>query len=521
MLSRYFKYTYILLAAVLFTTASCKKFLVEEDPSNLAPETYYTIPEHADAAIAAIYGQIRFIGDGAGIFSTNYQMFDATTGIMTTETAQNSDLNNLYSLVYDGNNLHINQMWNGYYKTVAQANLALDKIPGIPLMDPAIKKQRLGEAAFLRAWAYFYLVRFWGDVPLITKPQTATSSDFYPKRTATEDVYKLIVDDLTAAEAAGFAWVDPSGKVSLAAVKSLLAKVYLTMAGAPLNKGQAYYKLAADKANEVITYANANPAQIGLLPTYNDIHAVANNNKVEHIFEVQYNDAAGAGNPLQSYFLPLHKPVSSIDGVGTSVPTAEFYASYEAGDKRAQNRSGYFYTDYYTNGYLPTLYNPGRPYVFKHFDIIANGTLGTKGTNRSDLNVPQIRYPDVLLTYAEAQNEADGTPNTAAWTAMKVIRDRAGLTTPAQGTYSQTTFREAVWRERWHELCYEGVLWFDMVRTKKVYNEATNGFDSFTGHVNKSTNQPLQDRHLLFPLPVSEMKNNPNLRPQNTGYPGI
>ncbi|WP_325402612.1 RagB/SusD family nutrient uptake outer membrane protein [Agriterribacter sp.] len=71
----------------------------------------------------------------------------------------------------------------------------------------------------------------------------------------------------------------------------------------------------------------------------------------------------------------------------------------------------------------------------------------------------------------------------------------------------------------WHEFCYEGITWFDMVRLRKVYNETTNGFDNFVGHINKSFNQPLQEKHLLFPLGVQEMLNNPNLKPQNPGYP--
>jgi hypothetical protein len=106
-------------------------------------------------------------------------------------------------------------------------------------------------------------VRLWGDVPLITKPQTATSEDFQPARTPQDAVYKQIVDDLVAAEAAGLPWTDVTGRVNQAAIKTLLSKVYLTMAGFPLAKGATHYKLAADKALEVITYANANPTAIG------------------------------------------------------------------------------------------------------------------------------------------------------------------------------------------------------------------------------------------------------------------
>ena len=506
--------------AVLLPGSGCKKFLDESDPTNLTPSSYYTLPEHAEAAIAAVYAEIRFIGNGTGIFSNNWQMLDAPTGTQTTETAQNSDLNNLYALVYDGTNLHVNQNWTGWYRVIAQANLVLNKVPGITPMDAAQKARILGEAQFLRAWAYFDLVRLWGDVPLITEPQTASSKDFSPTRATQEAVYKQITDDLTAAEGTGLPWVNSNGRVSLAAIKSELAKVYLTMAGQPLNKGASYYKLAADKAKEVVDYANANPGQINLFASYADLRNAANNNKLEFLFEIQYNySSAGTGNPLQSSYLPLHKPVSAIDGIGTSVPTTDFYASYEAGDLRAVNRQGYFFTDYYTHGSDPTLFDPGNPHVFKYFDTVANGSLGKAGTKNSDLNIPQIRYADVLLLFAEAQNEANGSPDANAYAALKRIRDRAQLVTPALGSFTQQTFRELVWRERWHELCYESLSWFDMVRLRKVYNEGTNGFDNFVGHVNKNSGQALQSKHLLFPLPTSEMKNNPNLKPQNPGYP--
>jgi len=506
-----------LLTVAITSNSGCKKFLEEQDPTNLSPSSFYTLPEHAEAGIAAVYAELRFVGNGAGIFSNNWQMFDAPSGIQTTETAQNSDLNNLYSLIYDGSNLHINQNWNGFYKLIAQTNLVLDKVPGINPMDAVQKKRILGEAAFVRAWAYFYLVRLWGDVPLIVKPITSPNDpNFAPARTSQEQVYKQIVDDLILAEAAGLPFMDASGRVSTAAIKTQLAKVYLTMAGQPLNKGTEYYRLAATKAKEVIDYSTANPTVLGLFPTYAALHDAKNDNKVEHLFGIQYNDAAGAGNPLQSSYLPLHQPlVSKIDGIATSIPTPEFFTSYDAGDIRAKNREGFFFTDYYTDGFKLPLINRGKAYVFKHFDIIANGTLGVEGTSRSDLNIPQIRYAETLLIYAEAQNRADGIANSAAYAAVNAIRSRAGLT-PLAGL-TQTTFEEAVWTERWHELCYEGIIWFDMLRLRKAYNETTKGFDNFVGHVNKSVNQPLQTKHLLFPIPTPEIKNNQKLT-QNPGY---
>ncbi|WP_339702414.1 RagB/SusD family nutrient uptake outer membrane protein [Algoriphagus aquimarinus] len=505
-----------LFGAFVAGLVGCSSFLDEEDPSNLTPESFYTIPDHAEAALASVYADTRFVGGGAGIFSATWQLLEAPTGTSTTETAQNSDLNNLYGLIYDGRTQHVINYWNGLYKVIAQANLVLEKVPAITPMDAAQKTKILGEARFLRAWAYFYAVRLWGDVPLVVLPQTASSENFKPAPASQEEVYALILEDLKAAEAAGLPWMDVSGRASLAATKSMLAKVYLTMAGFPLSKGASHYQMAADKAKEVVDYANNNPQSINLFPTYTAIHDEKNDNKLEHIFMLQYNVIV-SGNPMNDMF-PNFKPVTFAgpSGTGSTVPTEVFYESYEPGDIRAINQQGFFYTTYYQNG-SGAEFDLGAPYIFKHFNQLALGTKDQPGNRNNNLNVPLIRFAEVLLIYAEAQNEVGG-PNALAVESLKRIRDRAGLTTPALGGFTADTFRDAVLRERWHELSYEQITWFDMLRLRKVYNEATNGFDQFVGHINPSSNQALQAKHYLMPYPLPEMQNNPNLTPQNPGY---
>ena len=448
-------------------------------------------------------------GDGAGIFSSNWQFLLAPTGTTTTETAQNSDLNNLYSLSFDDNTLHIRNWWRGVYKVIANANLVLENVPGID-MDEGQKNQILGEAKFLRAWAYFYAVRLWGDVPLITTPQSATSEDFFPSRAPQSEVYSLIVNDLLEAENAGLPWTDESGRVSQSAVKTLLAKVYLTMAGFPLNE-TARYTDAASKAKEIID----NPGPLRLFDTYGEVHDETLNNMGEHIFSLQYNNLIG-DNPMGNMF-PNFQPVTyrGPSGTGSTIPQIDFYNSFDDGDLRKQNRDGWFYTSYYTNG-SGELFELGKPYIFKHFNVIANGTEGVEGTAKDNLNVPIFRYAEVLLIYAEAANEVGG-PTQDALDALTAIRDRAQLTTGDLGSFNQQTFREAVWTERWHELCFEMKLWFDMVRLRKVYNSTNGQFDDFIGHVNLNSDQALQEKHYLFPLPEQEIINSPNLT-QNQGY---
>ena len=134
----------VLLLSVVMTSSACNKFLDEEDPSNLTEDTYFTLPGHADAAIAAAYAQTRFIGGGAGIFVQNWSLPEMLSGTAKTETGQNSDLNNIIGLSYNGDNLLITQWWNGLYSVIAQSNLILKKVPEITPMDEAARKESPG-----------------------------------------------------------------------------------------------------------------------------------------------------------------------------------------------------------------------------------------------------------------------------------------------------------------------------------------------------------------------------------------
>ncbi|HWK99910.1 MAG TPA: RagB/SusD family nutrient uptake outer membrane protein, partial [Parapedobacter sp.] len=150
----------------------------------------------------------------------------------------------------------------------------------------------------------------------------------------------------------------------------------------------------------------------------------------------------------------------------------------------------------------------GGYFIWKHFDEVAQTSTGN-----SDLNWPVIRYANVLLTYAEAENEVNG-PTADAYLAVNAIRSRAELE-DLKGL-SKEQLREAIWKERWYELCFENKTWFDMVRLRKAFNVGTKKFDNFVGH--KFSYGPiLKERELLFPIPTSEVRNNTNLI-QNSGY---
>src|SRR5690606_18820824 len=122
-----------------------------------------------------------------------------------------------------------------------------------------------------------------GKIPLISEPVDLNSPILYPPQSSVEEIYAFIVEDLTTAESSGLPFTDPSGRVTLGAIKSLLSSVYLTMAGYPLQKGTEYYQKAADKAWEVI-----DSEAYSLFPSYDDLHMPARKNTGENIFMVQY-----------------------------------------------------------------------------------------------------------------------------------------------------------------------------------------------------------------------------------------
>jgi hypothetical protein len=128
---------------------------------------------------------------------------------------------------------------------------------------------------------------------------------------------------------------------------------------------------------------------------------------------------------------------------------------------------------------------------------------------RSGKDFPLIRYADILLTYAEAQNEADGSPNAQAYTALNSIRERAGLA-DASGL-SQTDFRTEIWKERYWELNAENKVWYDIVRTHKIFNPTQGTFVDAVGYQLPS-GATFKEENLKFPIPLSEVQINPLLQ---------
>ena len=488
---------------ILFISG-CTKFLDEQDKSNFTAENYFTNATQAETAVNAAYTGIETIHSGNYGFAGGlgpWLMLEFATGYANTELGEAVENRWVRTLTNSSDNQEGRTWWQQSYKGIANANLCIANIPGVD-MDETEQNQLLGQAHFLRAYYYYNLVRIFGKVPLIKAPVDLASSDMYPLQASEEDVYNLIVEDLKFAESSGLPYTDGTGRVSLGAVKSLLASVYLTMAGYPLQKGADYYQLAADKASEVIS-----SNQYSLFPTYDDLHLPANKNMGENIFQAQYTSLIYPSY-WQSAIVPYNKGISVYDGQGGAIfAEVPFIESYESGDLRAEEKQ--FFYKYYTLASDRTdTIDLGNTYVYKLFDKVANESTASSG-----LNWTLIRYAEVLLIFAEASNEVSG-PTTEAYEAVNQIRRRALV--PELSGLTKDQFRDAIYRESAHELCFEDKTWFNMARTRKAYNVYTGDIVDLIGYTFVS-GAVYAEKDLVFPIPTSEMNSNPYLV-QNTGY---
>jgi starch-binding outer membrane protein, SusD/RagB family len=487
---------------LLLFGSGCGNFLEEPDRSNFTLDTYFTKPEHAESVVNSIYESLRSV-TGGGFGGAPWMMLEFATGLANTELGQAINSINVRNLVNNSDNAYGGTYWTSSYRGIANANLAIAKIPGIA-MDESLKKKYLGEARYLRAHFYYTLVRIFGKVPLVSQPVTNLNSpDLYPSPAAEEDIYNLIVEDLVTAESSGLPFTASNGRVTLGAIKSLLSSVYLTMAGFPLQKGTAYYQKAASKASEVIA-----SKQYELFTSYDDLHRVATKNRGENIFMVQFTANILPSN-WQTSIIPYNQGISAYsDETGAIYSNKEFVESYQAGDKRAMEKQ-FYYRTYSLSDNRSKVVDLGGYYIYKHFDTDAHLT-----TTSSGLNWPLMRYAEVLLIYAEAANEATG-PSAEVYEAVNKIRRRAQL--PDLSGISQQQLKEAIWKERWYELSFENKTWFDMVRLRKAFNVTTRLFENFVGH-KFSYGPVLQARELLFPIPTAEIRNNSKNLTQNYGY---
>jgi len=393
-------------------------------------------------------------------------------------------------------NAGVLDLWRGPWPGILMANIVLETAPTLD-MDDDLRDRSLGEAHFLRAHYYFILVRFFGDLPLVTGP-TSSDDDLFPARDPKSEVYALIVDDLTKAIALlppkGSYGPQDLGRATRGAAYGMLAKVNLT-----LGNYEEVVRLTTEV--EGLGY--------GLNEDYFDNFNIGSENSKESIFEVQYASDGGfdfwSNENQASWASPFMGPRGSNfvgGGYGWNQPTQEFMDQYEPGDLRKQTTVLYEgCPDFDGKPYLPEYSFTG--YNVRKF-LVPLGQVSSY--DNSPMNFPVLRYSDVLLMKAEALNELGRTGEAEPY--LNQVRRRADLEDIPQGL-DKVAFRQAVLKERRIELAFEGQRWFDLIRV----DNGQYGLD-FLHSIGKDN---ASEKHLLFPLPQIEIDRNPKLI-QNTGY---
>lgn len=483
--------------AAMLSISSCTKFLTEDPKTFFSSDTYFADEAQMQAIVNGLYSPVSNIYFD-GIVAPNHNnfiMLETITGYHKRNHPYDSQILG-YTLPLTDDNPMMSNNWNDTYNLIGRANTAIKGISeSNAAVDEKVRNRLLGESYFMRAYAYFFLVQLYGPVPMPLLP-AAGKSDIVKELTSISLVYKQIESDLLKAEELmkDLPWHTGDGHISKGAVKSLMAKVYLAMAGYPLQQTDCYKK-SYDKAKEVVA-SGAYTA----FASINDIAKPENQNKMEAIFCSQ-QDTELAQSGLHMMMLPFYEGWSGAqfsekqEMGGALVPSRSFINSYDEADLRGME-GGYFYNSY--NGVdFP------QPFSFKYFDPQA------VSSGKSAIPFYYLRYSDILLVLAEAACGGKGsTSDSAAIDAYQVVRGRA---VPGSAKPSSLKW-EDIYKERVWELCYEDQAWFDILRTHKIFNVLKGTVVNAIGFApNERPDFPLSETDLLFPYPKDEKRLNENL----------
>lgn len=491
--------TVYLFITFLFVITGCKKsdFLKENPQDRFVTDNFFSGEKDAQASVDAVYNQLYSIYQRNMILLNDLPTDDEKNGI----GMPNQFLIDLEFLRYTAENTFVRDMWAFNYSGIQRANSAINNIGKIT-MDDVFKKRLLGEASFLRALYYFNLVRFYGDVPLISKLESL--QDALIARASKAEVYKQIISDLQFAETnLPKTYTSTNiGRATSGAAKVLLGKVYLTMGD---------FQNCVTKLDEVVQ--NEATYGFGLNINFKDNWRTPTENGKEMVFSVQMMQPPGTPNGQ----MVLQGPKYSVPGGGVpglvgneaDIPTMDLYNKYISGDTRKEVT---FKLDYLSpaNG---RIYKSSIPLFGKYWEE------GQTITANCNVNFHVIRYSDALLMYAEALNETGNTQK--ALTVLNRVRGRAfGDVLHNYILVSQADFRDLVYLERRLEFANEGQRWFDLVRTGRLFQtmKAHGTLEAQLAEANKTTiTANAKEFQSLYPVPQREMDIN-KLLMQNKGY---
>ncbi|MEH6406231.1 MAG: RagB/SusD family nutrient uptake outer membrane protein, partial [Leeuwenhoekiella sp.] len=387
------------------------------------------------------------------------------------------DKNLLDGLTYTSSSSSIRDMWTQWYKTVGRASQAIEYIETYEGLNENTRTRLIGEAKFLRALNYFWLVRSFGDIPI-------QSVDLV-ERAPVSEVYAYIEQDLTDAVAAlplksEYASSD-LGRATKGAAQGLLSKVYLY---------EKKWQQAADMANTVIT-----SGQYGLEADYATVWRASTENGTESLFEIQARGEIPL-HGVQQYSQTQGARGPSGWGWGFNTPSEDLLNAFnDAGDTVRRDATIIFAGETLYDGREVSSAVENPRYNEKAYSA-ANG-----GDGDGDKNIRVLRYSEILLIQAEALNELG--QSAAALIPLNEVRARVNLS--AITTTDQASLRQMIWDERRLELAFEHDRWFDLLRTGQAASVMT------------ALGLPFETRNELFPIPNEQLIQTPDMV-QNPGW---
>jgi hypothetical protein len=497
---------------------------------------FWNRPDAAMNTLNTVYAQM---------YSDEYFFFneDLSDNALCYNTLNGGEVRTITDGAYDGRTDRVAGEWGFHYGGIRGANNLLANIDKVPGIDEILKTRMTAEARFIRAFHYFNLYTWYGDVPLITT-EISFDESFKVTRTPKAEVMSFVLSELDFAianlPANNQYSSDDKGRITKGAAIALKARIALFE-----NNWQDVV------TNCELLMNKPENGNYGLFSDYAGVFKPENEYNKESILEIVYIAGKRTHN-VQRFFIPRTEG-QLVCGVAPSQELVDDYLMengktiHESGSEYDENnpyenRDPRFYATIVYDGAqfarkdgstftVNTAPGTGNNsvdnadatqtgyYVAKYYDQTADGA------NNSGLNLMLIRYADILLMYAEAKNEL-GQMSADVWNnTIGALRQRAGFTDPAalsfNASLSQEALRDVIRRERRTELAMEGARVFDIRRWKiaeNVLNGTLHGF-KVNGENLKVDNRVFdKNRHYLWPVPQNELDLNANLKPNNPGW---
>ncbi len=493
-----------LLIVTVASVASCKKDFFNRPPENAATVgTYYQTVDQVQSSTNILYAAPWFGFNGKAFFAIS----ELQSGNAICWAGTDGSFDAFGSFGAGNATQAVQSAWNSLYTVIAQSNALINNLPGAATAVPSdVVNNALGEARLMRAAAYFYLVRIFGNVPIITDPAPFVSSFNTVPVNPVADVYKFIELDLKFAEANCKPGVASTGHVSSGSASGLLAKVYLY---------QQKYDDAKAEAEKVINSGEFGLVGLDAPGSYVQLFEIAANataNSKEPMIALQWtsNGGYGFGNQHQSVIAP-NTDISTLgDGWGELGPSLDLQNTYAAaGDVIRRHGSIMTRGDYY-----PEIHRKDGGYYISTIDttvgnktyksVNAQGTgagmkkyvVGSPDDNDGKVafqatsnSTYLLRYADMYLIAAEAilGKSAGAQPGTGisltasssdatALGYINKVRQRAGIPALTSFTYKQLL------DERRMEFAIEGDYWYDLQRIDGYQPNVNTGNNPVTGH---------------------------------------